>query len=113
MFFSCFVFYSRISSSLNSRLVFSDPNKLQNQLIHNNFNKPQNNTQSGVYRVDCNDCNKFYIGETGRSLTIRMRGHKNDFVKHNLNNAMYVHAIDNNHDFNFDNSSLIVPCDNL
>ena len=104
------VMHSRISSSLNSRLVFSYPNKLKNQLIHN---KPQFNTQSGVYRVDCIDCNKFYIGETGRCLSTRMREHKNDFVKHNLNNAMYVHAINNNHSFDFNNSSLIVPCDDL
>ena len=31
-----------------------------------------------------------------------------DFIKYNLNKAMYVHAIDNNHTFNFNNAKVIV-----
>ena len=102
--------HSRIASVLNSRIVFSYPNKVKSKLVHNN---PQDNTQSGVYRVNCNDCETFYVGETGRSLSTRIREHKNDFIKHNLNNAMYVHAIENNHTFNLNGSSLIAPCNDL
>ena len=97
-------FHSRLASSLNCKLVFNYPNKLKSQLISNT---PKSVSQSGVYRVNCNNCDKFYIGETGRSLTTRIREHKNDFVKHNLNNAMYVHAINNDHSFNLNDSKLV------
>ena len=103
-------FHSKLSSSLNCKLVFNYPNKLKSQLTSN---RPVSDTSSGVYRINCIDCNKFYIGETGRSLPTRIREHKNDFKKHNLNNAMYVHSVENNHSFNFKDPQLVVPCNDL
>ena len=57
----------------NTDLIFTYKNKLKTQLSHN---KPPSLIKSGVYSIPCNDCNKSYIGETGRDLKIRIKEHK-------------------------------------
>ena len=32
-------------------------------------------TKSGIYKLNCNDCNKFYIGQTGRKFIERYKEH--------------------------------------
>ncbi|XP_057305306.1 uncharacterized protein LOC130642235 [Hydractinia symbiolongicarpus] len=37
----------------------------------------RDNESGVVYKVTCGDCGKYYIGETGRKLTTRIKEHKN------------------------------------
>ena len=40
--------------------------------------KSKNNfTETGIYKIPCKDCDKYYIGETGRSLGLRIKEHTN------------------------------------
>ncbi len=44
-------------------------------------------SKSGVYRIDCGDCNMSYIGQTRRSFAIRKQEHlkypeKSNFCSH-------------------------------
>ena len=103
-------FQSKLAASFNCRTVFSYPNKIKS-LVSSNAPKPL--FQKGVYRIDCKNCDKFYIGETGRSLNKRIIEHKNDILNHNLNNSMFVHSLDNNHSFNFNEAKIIIPCNDL
>ena len=55
---------------------------------------------SGVYKLCCNDCEKFYIGQTGRTFYERFQEHK---PKPNTKSTYAQHLIDNNHNYtNFD-----------
>ena len=101
---------SLLRSNLNCNLSFSYPNKIKSVVVSN---APKHVSSAGVYRVDCKDCGKFYIGESGRSLDVRIKEHKSDFRRHNLNNAMYVHSIDHNHSFDFNNAHLVFPCNDI
>lgn len=53
--------------------------------------------QGGVYRIPCRNCDRVYIGETGRNLETRINEHKRDVANCNTNNSVFVHAYDNNH----------------
>ena len=53
----------------NCRVLFSYPNEIRSFLVSNS---PKSVTSSGVYRINCNNCDKFYIGETGRPLATRV-----------------------------------------
>ena len=99
-------FHSKLAAALNCRTVFSYPNKIKSIV---SSNSPKFLTGTGVYRINCNNCDKFYVGETGRSLNLRIKEHKNDFANNNLNNAMFVHSLDNDHSFNFEDAKTIIP----
>ena len=48
--------------------------------------------KGAVYEIPCKDCNKVYIGETGRSLAERMKEHKYAVKRHDEKNGVAVHA---------------------
>jgi hypothetical protein len=56
---------------------------------------------TGVYKLSCNDCSKFYIGQTTRSFKKRFREH---LPSHSIKNskaksAYAAHIIDCNHSY--------------
>ena len=60
-----------------------------------------------VYRVDCNDCDATYVGQTGRRLDIRIREHKKRCEKYDMNNALYTHISETNHSINFNKVKIL------
>ena len=66
-----------------------------------------------MYKVDCKNCPKFNIGETGRSLNTRMNEHKNDVKNNKASSGIAQHVNLTNHEFDFDNVSLITPNSNI
>lgn len=59
----------------NVRVGFRTKNKLGQILRHSVVPKPDKFSMAGVYKITCGYCNKFYIGQTGRTFNIRYREH--------------------------------------
>jgi len=57
----------------------------------NKFNK------CGVYQLTCRDCNRKYIGQTGRPFYLRLQEHFWDFKYGNGKSVSAQHLIDNKH----------------
>ena len=94
----------------NCELVFTYKNKLKNKLCNN---KPKiNDTKSGVYYIPCDDCDKIYLGETGRDLKRRLKEHRRDIVYQKPESGVATHVRKQGHVFNFKNAKIIVPCNN-
>jgi hypothetical protein len=56
-------------------------------------------TASGIYKLTCQECNKAYVGQTGRSFHIRYKEHKQAF-KNNSHTSNYAkHLLDHAHPF--------------
>jgi hypothetical protein len=53
---------------------------------------PDKYMRSGAYKLTCPDCNKAYIGQTGRSFAERYNEHKNAF-KTNMHSSNYAKHI--------------------
>ena len=64
--------------------------------------KPQTRdkySRSGAYKLTCPDCNKVYVGQTGRCFTQRFKEHRNAF-KSSRNTSNYAkHALEHSHSF--------------
>jgi hypothetical protein len=65
---------------------------------------PQNPTrdpysQSGAYKFTCPDCNKAYVGQTGRRFSIRYKEHKTAFRNSNQNNSFAKNLNNSAHSF--------------
>lgn len=77
----------------------SKPNQKLLQAI-NTKQKPEDTKQNGVYSIKCNECEKYYIGQTKKQLTQRYEEHKKAYNKpHIYNSNLATHAIENSHAF--------------
>jgi hypothetical protein len=52
---------------------------------------------SGVYKLTCPDCNKAYIGQTGRPFAIRFREHSRDYSHTHHKSKFAQHLLDLHH----------------
>ncbi len=74
---------------INSRIIFK-----KNKTIGNNFKeqmKGENIKKIGVvYKIECSDCDKFYIGQTGKDVEERMKQHLDNLNKYDptINNIV-------------------------
>ena len=68
-------------------------------------------TETGVYKILCKNCEKSYIGETGRSLLLRMNEHEkfHDIRK----SAIANHRFGLNHQMDFQNARVVHKENNL
>ena len=66
--------FKRPLRNLKYGLIFQYKNKLSTCLTKNSPGA----LETGVYKIPCKVCPKLYIGETGRSISERMSGHKTD-----------------------------------
>lgn len=79
-----------IAFKTNNNLKHKIPNKL------NNYNNNDQYENCGVYKLSCQDCNKVYIGQTGRSFKTRYKEHISDY-RFNRNKSTYAKHLSDYH----------------
>ena len=104
-------FRSSLSNSDNSlTLTFKYPNTIRNKLVRNSCRT--GNKDSGVYCVPCLQCDKCYIGETGRSLVVRLDEHRQACRRGYSYNAIATHSLELDHRIGFNSSEIVFKCQN-
>lgn len=76
--------------------------------IHSNI--PAMRTKNTVYKINCQNCDKFYIGHTGKRLECRIQQHKNDCRLRRCNGngtALSTHSLEMQHQFDFENPEIL------
>ena len=73
-----------------------------NKILSNNKPKIPYTQKSGIYKLTCGNCEKYYVGQTGRSLKDRFQDH----ISRN-NSNMYRHLTMNKHLTSIDNMQLL------
>ncbi|KAM0737155.1 hypothetical protein ACS0PU_000248 [Formica fusca] len=59
--------------------------------------------QNVIYKIDCNDCDASYVGQTRRQLNTRITEHKNHIRRNASNHSVITeHRINFNHNFDWD-----------
>ena len=81
---------------------------LYSLLVNNKIDKLEPGEKCGVYRLECEDYDSFYIGQTGRTFQTRYKEHmgklhsnanKVDAIQIDSTSAFADHLIKNNHSF--------------
>ena len=90
---------------LNFKSAFKTNNSL-GKFIINTKHKTDLDKRSGVYKLSCNSCPKFYIGQSGRMFKTRISEHKASFMGKGGKSSYAEHLISENHSFN-DNFSIL------
>ena len=83
---------------------------LKLELTHQKDKQPTFNKAGVAYKLNCNECDAIYVGETGRQVKDRMREHQNDIVQGKQVSKVYNHVNETGHSFNFDNVSVLDYC---
>ena len=81
----------------NVNVAFKNNTTIKNTLIKNSPRE----SKGCVYKIPCNKCNKFYIGQTSKSLQQRLEQHKKSVRYAQENNAVFCHVRDHNHSINW------------
>lgn len=88
----------------NIKLVYKTRGTLNN-ILNNAKDKIDTSNNSGIYRINCKDCNAIYIGQTGRQLKTRINEHKK-----NITSNVYQHRINSGHNIDYENTKLLHKC---
>lgn len=90
----------RQMAKTNTQVCFRTSNTIQKQLAKKR--KAPIEEKTGIYKLTCNDCDKFYIGQTGRKFKTRFKEHippKNITPNTKIKSNFCLHLIDNNHNY--------------
>ena len=63
-----------------------------------------------IYKINCKNCDKVYIGQTSRALRSRTREHKRAIFTGDKNSLLTQYCVENNHDFDLDDVKVIDRC---
>ena len=66
-----------------------------------------------IYKVPCNVCNKQYIGQTGKDLSVRLKQHKYSVRTAQESNALFIHLSVFNHTIDWDGARELVRCSDI
>jgi tetrahydrodipicolinate N-succinyltransferase len=99
-----------VSSVKNKDLIIGYRcfNKLD-KIIKTHKDKNEHSCNSNVvYRINCNDCNASYVGQTKRQLQTRLIEHKNniklDSIRHSV---ISEHILNKQHTFDWNNVKIL------
>ena len=86
---------SRLLRKFDINIVHNIPYKLNKYIKKGKDNLKNMNQKGVVYQINCNDCAKNYVGQTGRLLSTRVNEHRN-----NINHNKKYHSVITNHKIN-------------
>jgi hypothetical protein len=75
----------------NIKIAFLPTNTIYQQVAYKN----RNPNPSGIYQLKCNTCNNAYVGQSGRSITVRHKDHISYIRNNNPKSAYATHILDN------------------
>ena len=98
--------YDIILSNKPSNTLYKKFNNLKDPL-------PINAKTNVVYQLNCDNCNKVYIGETRKKVKERVNQH-NAAVRNKYDlSLVYKHCNDNNHSINFNDPKVLIQNNNV
>ena len=92
-----------LKSKCNINTIFRAPFKLNVIIKPNKDPLKKENNKNVIYKIDCKDCDKTYVGQTKRLLLTRTEEHeKNIKLKAPQHNVITKHILEHNHEHQFD-----------
>ena len=98
----------RLLRGIGFTVVYKITKKL-NTLIKRGKNNLHNNDKTNVvYKLNCQNCNVSYIGQTKRHLRTRVKEHSNNIKLHETNHSVISkHRVESGHDFDWTKPNIL------
>jgi len=93
------------------KIAFKSTNTLQQLTKPKTHDTTQDHDKGGIYKLTCKTCNRAYIGQTSRNMTLRYREHIRYIKNNDPQSAYALHILQNIHEYGFlkDTISLLKP----
>jgi hypothetical protein len=101
-------FITNLFKKTDLKIMLRTNNTIQSLIMHKQ-QTPNKYTQSGVYKLTCPDCNKAYVGQTGRDFITRFNEHKNAFRLNHCTSNFATHLIEELHSFSPIRNTMQIP----
>lgn len=89
---------ARLFKNTEVKISFSTNNNLGRKLIHNTKPLDTKFDASGIYKITCSQCDKYYIGQTGRNFKTRFKEHLDCYRLNKYNkSAIATHIKETGH----------------
>src|SRR5436190_18793427 len=100
--------FKNITKGIDVRISYFSLNKINNIVRTHKDALPHMSRSNIVYKINCNNCDASYVGQTGRQLMTRIKEHKNHIKRKNPTKSVVTeHRIDLRHDFDWDNIEVL------
>jgi hypothetical protein len=86
---------SNLFRQIDLKMAFRATNTIQQQLAA----KQTHNDPSGIYGLKCKTCNKVYVGQSERAISVRFKEHIRYTRSNNSTSAYAAHILDNRHEY--------------
>lgn len=104
--------FKRIFKKHDITPVYSNNYKI-GKLLGNPKDKEDKLDQSGIYKINCNNCEKYYVGMTKRNIKTRFKEHFQHIKNNNdQKSAIANHVLTTGHSISLNNIDLLQPCNN-
>ena len=97
----------RIFRRYNLEVAHQPTRKLRSELCHLKDKKTPQEKSGVVYKIDCENCDEKYVGETGRQVRDRMLEHERDVRNKKPASKVFEHVRETGHNFKFENVSIL------
>jgi hypothetical protein len=87
-------YITKLFRNTNAKIAYTTNNNLGKLLSAQTAQKTVKYDCSGIYQLECPNCNKKYVGQTGRLFRIRFREHLNDYKYANNRSKFAQNIID-------------------
>jgi hypothetical protein len=86
---------TKLFKNTNIKIAFKTNNTIGNILKERTTTNKYE--QTGIYKLTCTECNKAYIGQTGRTLEIRYKEHIRSIMYNRDDSRFATHILNNAH----------------
>lgn len=99
---------ARVLKSLKVNVFFRAPAKLSSILRIPKDRPPEDMKKGVIYKLECKDCDKCYVGQTGNALSTRIQQHRAAFRLYQPDkSAIAQHSITEGHRIDWDNPTTL------
>jgi transposase-like protein len=89
---------TRLFRNTDVKISFTTNNTMQKLLTHKLTEKSKDQyNKIGIYQLTCPDCEKKYVGQTGRPFCTRFSEHLRDYKYQTPKSKFALHLLENNH----------------
>ncbi|XP_059499415.1 uncharacterized protein LOC125448232 isoform X2 [Stegostoma tigrinum] len=98
---------ARLRGPLGIRVAHKPTNTLKQQLMNFKDTLQTTSKTNVIYKIPCKNCDKHYVGQTGRKLATRIHEHQLATKRHDPLSRVSLHTDEEGHHFDWDKTSIL------